>query len=97
MKTCLFLLVFSMTGFAALPPMAQSAREMQALLSDPRLQEYLGSAEAIQEIVRTGEGYVVLTENYVMKVNVVYSQSKRPGPVPFELDFQKPIDLRTKS
>ncbi len=95
MKFCLFFLSICTTGFAALPPMAQSAREMQAVLADPKLQEYLGSAEPIQEIKRTEEGYLVLTEHFVMKVDVVYSQAKRPGPVPFELEFQRPVDLRS--
>ena len=49
MKNFCFIFLAS-TGFAVLPPLAQSTREIQALLADPHFYESLGSAELIQDI-----------------------------------------------
>ncbi|MBS0624907.1 MAG: hypothetical protein JSS32_02515 [Verrucomicrobia bacterium] len=81
-------------AFAALPPLAQSSREIQAILVDPRLQEMLGSAELIQSITRTEEGYVVITSNYQLRVDVEYKSSQRIGPVSFDLQFYEPVAVQ---
>jgi hypothetical protein len=97
MKKLVFVLLAS-TTFAALPPLAQSTREMQSLLSDSRFYESLGSAEQIKDIIRTEKGYLVLTQNYAMRVDVKYGGSndqKWAGPAQFQLEFQAPIDLKT--
>ena len=88
-------LLISSSLFAALPPLAQSTREMQALLADSHLQDWLGSAEMLQEIVRADGGFVVVTQNYSMKVDVHYLPAKRIGPAQFQFEFQKPVHLRT--
>jgi hypothetical protein len=96
MKKLLFIF-FASVSFAALPPLAQSTREMQAVLSDSRFYDTLGSAEVIKELIRTEKGYLVLTQNYAMRVDVKYGggDQRRIGPVHFELEFQQPVDLRT--
>lgn len=96
MKKIFFVLLAS-TTFAALPPLAQSTRELQALLSDGKFYESLGSAEPIKDIIRTDKGYLVLTQNYAMRVDVKYGGGDRKiiGPVHFELEFNPPVDLRT--
>src|SRR3989338_6496012 len=78
---------------AALPPLAQSQAEIQALLSDERLYALLGSPEIIQEIIRTSSGYLVVTQHALVCVDVLYQQASHPGPVPFELQFKEPINL----
>lgn len=90
----MFVLIAS-TTFAALPPLAQSTREMQALLSDGKFYESLGSAEQIKEIIRTDQGYLILTQNYVMRVDVKYGGGDRKiiGPIHFELEFNPPVNL----
>lgn len=95
MKKLIFIFLAS-TTFAALPPLAQSTRELQALLADTRLYESLGSAELIKDIIRTEKGYLVLTQNYAMRVDVKYGGGDRKviGPIHFELEFQQPVDLR---
>jgi hypothetical protein len=95
-KTCLSLFLASSSLFAALPPLAQSSREIQAVLSDSQLQTLLGSAEGVQEIIRTEGGYVVMTQNYLLRVDVEYLSASRPGPVPFRLHFQEPVELGRK-
>lgn len=93
----LFFVLLASTTFAALPPLAQSMRELQALLSDERFYDSLGSAEMVKDIIRTEEGFLVLTQHYAMKVDIKYGggDKKIIGPIQFELDFQQPFDLRT--
>ncbi len=92
----LIFLFLTTTAFAALPPLAQSTREFQALLSDQRFYDSLGSAEQIKEIIRIKNGFLVLTKNYMMQVGVKYTGADQRimGPIRFELDFQKPINLQ---
>lgn len=97
MKKLIFIF-FASTTFAALPPLAQGVRELQALLSDSRFYESLGSAELIKDIIRTETGYLVLTQHYAMRVDLKYGGSndqKWVGPAQFQLEFQTPVDLRT--
>lgn len=96
MKTLLALLLFG-TVYGALPPLAQSAREIEALVSDPELQKRLGSAEAIEEIRRTDEGYAVLTRSRLLLVQVEHLSSRQKiGPVSFQFRFQEPIPLTSQ-
>ncbi len=94
---CLFVSLFATSLFAALPPLAQSTRELQALLADSHLQDWLGSGELIQDIIRTENGYLVMTRNYAMRVDIQYTptEQKRVGPAQFQLQFNKPISLQT--
>lgn len=94
MKKWIFILL-AKTSFAALPPLAQSIREYEALLSDPKFYALLGSAERIRDILRTEHGFLVFTEHYVMKVDVLYGGRDQQliGPIHFELEFEPPIEL----
>lgn len=93
MKQWLLLaLLFSAGLHAALPPFAQSTREIRALLADPKLYELLGSAEAIHQITRTETGYFLMTGKYVLSVDVEYGSTHGiAGPIPFTFTFQTPI------
>jgi len=88
-------ILFASTAFAALPPLAQSTQELQALLADSRFYEALGSSELVKEIIRTEKGYLILTQNYVMQVDLQYGGGKGVGPIPFQLEFHSPVDLST--
>ena len=92
MKKLMFIFFASAT-FAALPPLAQGIRELQTLLADQRLYESLGSGEAIKEIIRTESGYLVVTRNYELQVDLKYGGGDRRliGPIHFELEFKEPI------
>ena len=79
--------LFAIGAHAALPPLAQSAREIQAILTDPKTYQILGSAEQIQEVRKTDTGYLVVTKNYQLQVDVRYGGGDRiAGPVHFELE-----------
>ncbi|OGN63792.1 MAG: hypothetical protein A3E80_06725 [Chlamydiae bacterium RIFCSPHIGHO2_12_FULL_49_9] len=76
---------------AVLPPFYESVREIQALLSDSRLHERLGSAETIEGIARTEMGYLIETGNYRLEVEMEYLPAGRPGPAKFRFDFHEPV------
>lgn len=88
----LFFIFLSSSAFAALPPLAQSTRELQTLLSDPRVYQSLGSAEIIQNITRTETGYLIVTQHYALPVDIKYGEGDRKiiGPQEFEFEFQEP-------
>lgn len=83
------------TTFALLPPLAQSTRELRALLDDNRFYSSLGSAEQIQEIIRNETGYLIVTQNYSMQVDIKYGgrDHRIIGPARFEFTFNPPIEL----
>ena len=96
MKHLSLFLFLGASLFAALPPLAQSIREIEPLLVDPRLQEWLRSAVAIQEILYIDGGYLVRTQNYFLRVDVEYLKTtKQAGPILFQLHFHHPIHLKT--
>lgn len=89
-KLCLLLLVSS--GYSLLPPLAQSTREIQTLLADPRFYSSLGSAELIEQITRNDTGYLVATQHYTMQVDLRTIRREKPicGPAQFEFEFHIP-------
>ena len=91
-KTAFFICTSSVL-FAALPPLAQSTKEMRAILNDSQLYQALGSAQNIEEMSRIDNGWVVKTQEYALQVDVVYLEQKRAGPVQFELRFHQPMDV----
>lgn len=92
-KLCFILLASS--GFALLPPLAQSTREIQAVLVDARLHETLGSGEVIKEIIRNEQGYLIVSYNYSLQVDIHYIRGDQNGigPAKFRLEFQQPVVL----
>ena len=85
----------AMGVFGLLPPLAQSTREIQAILSDSRTYEYLGGGQIIQNVTKTRSGYVVMTQDYLMRVDIGYLQSQTIGPAVFECHFYHPVSLET--
>ncbi|MEN9655054.1 MAG: hypothetical protein RL235_1166 [Chlamydiota bacterium] len=87
------LLLFATTSlFAVLSPLAQSAREIDTILSDTRLYDVIGSGEAIVQIIKTEGGYVLLTPQHIVKVDVLYLPSHRVGPIEFKIEFHPAIN-----
>ncbi len=87
MKKIALILLSITTLQAALPPLAQSNREIKQIVSDPRLYEKLGGAEVISEIIKIDGGYEVRTLHKVVFVKVNYLPIQQPGPARFELEF----------
>lgn len=92
----LWMIFLASTTFAALPPLAQSSREIQAVLADGEMYQRLGSSQQIKEIVKTETGYLIVTPRYEMRVDVHYKRTQKlAGLVQFDLEFYAPVDLRT--
>lgn len=91
-KTMLaILLASSSVAFAALPPLAQSEREIKAILDSQEAYKLLGGAEPIDQIVRTENGYLLITAHKELLVDVHYLPAKKIGPAEFELSFHSPV------
>ncbi len=74
----------------ALPPQYQEMREKEAILNDPRLQEWLGGAELHSIVKIEGESaYLVTAEIGTLRVEVHYIIPEQfiCGPAQFELVF----------
>ena len=78
----------------ALPPLAQSAREIESLMRDSQIQILLGSGEGIEEVIRAESGYVILTKSRMLRVDIEYTEQARPGPLNYKFHFHKPVELR---
>jgi len=86
-------LVVVSTVCGALPPLAQSSRELQAILSDSHLFELLGSAGLLHSIMKTKDGYLIVTRTHALRVDIEYLRAPHPGPVPFEVHFHQPLRI----
>lgn len=89
--TVAFLLAFSSAAFATLPPLAQSEREIKAILDAPETYKRLGGADPIEQIARTENGYLLVTAHKELLVDVHYLPTQKVGPVEFELIFHPPV------
>lgn len=94
-KTTIFalLLFAAQTAFAALPPLAKSEREIQAILTSQEGYRLLGGADPIEQISRIEKGYLISTRHKEMKVDVNYGKTDKIGPSDFTLYFHQPADL----
>ena len=80
-------LLCSNVVFAALPPLAQSSREIHAILESSKTYELLGGAEPIEEILHNKSGYLLITTRQQLQVDIHYLPSDKMGPTPFKLEF----------
>lgn len=93
-KIFLFFFISSSALFAALPPLAQSSQELQALLADSELHTQLKNKEIIEAVIRVENGYVVMTQDTLLRVEVEYLPQARPGPKAFRFHFYPPVRLK---
>lgn len=78
--------------FSLLPPLAQSLAELRALLEDKRVYGMLGGSEIIEDIIRTDEGYVIVTRSKILPVDITYLKQEHIGPQQFEFYFHPVIE-----
>lgn len=83
--------------FAALSPLNESIAEMNAILKNPKLTDSLPTTETIQEFLRTENGFLLITDNYQMAVDLAYQPSTQPGPQKFSLTFHSPEPLQQQT
>jgi len=86
------LILFILVGFnlnAALAPLYQSIKEIEHVLKDESLKEQLSSGDAVLEVKRVENGYLVYTSKYVIQVDIKYARQDLIGPAKFELYFHE--------
>jgi hypothetical protein len=81
------LLCTSQAAFAVLPPLYQSLGEIEMILRSPELSKYLTSADIIENIQRTENGYLVQGSKHQVAVRVIALPAKMPGPTQFRLEW----------
>ncbi len=86
-------LLSSSSLFAVLSPLDESIVEIQAVLNNTKMKS-LKTSESIQEIIRSEKGFLVITDNYQMQVDINYQPVTRPGPQTFELNFHAAVPLQ---
>jgi hypothetical protein len=72
----------------ALPPLYQSLNEYKALLSNKQFIDELDSSEAILDLKREHDGFLVTTSKKIYVVNLIYDPVEQPGPAKFHLEFR---------
>jgi hypothetical protein len=90
MKKIAFLAFFGLmcqTAEGVLPPFYESVAEIKAILNDPQLGEKMGYP--IERIQRNESGYIVVTRDKSIQVDVVYRHNGI-GPAKFQLQFHEP-------
>jgi hypothetical protein len=74
---------------AALPPLWQNVAELKSILSDEHLGSHLESGEAILDIKKTDQGWLIITNHHELPVHITYKESQMPGPAKFNIEFGK--------
>lgn len=72
---------------SALPPFWQEVAELQALFQSPELKDHFDSADLIQEIQKSPNGYRIITQRRTVDVEVIFHPQSLPGPAKFSLQF----------
>jgi hypothetical protein len=86
------LTIFSAAILGALPPFAQSKREIQAIICSDELYKRLGSSHPILGITRNEKGrYEISNGRHSLIVRVEYlpRNDRLVGPTPFEIHFEE--------
>ena len=76
----------NLRSIRVLPPWVQEDIEKKAIKNDPRLVELIGIEEVI-DIVKTEDGYIVITGTQRVEIKVKYLPIDYCGPAMFELEF----------
>lgn len=84
--TLIFLSIFSF-GEALLPPAWQSVAELQAILQNEQLKNYLQSGDLIEKIQRTNNGWIISTNHSEIMAIVTPESQSIPGPQKFTINF----------
>ena len=77
---------------AALPPFVQSKREIETILSNQEIYQYIPNSDVILQIIKTSSGYLIVTNHRILPVTVQYLTNQNMGPARFSIEFQKPIE-----
>jgi hypothetical protein len=94
MKKYVILTLMAFTpAFSALAPLHQSIAEIEAILTNPELTNHLSSGNQIREITKIDDGYLLITNENVLKVKFTYDKKGRIGPKKFTIKFIAPMKI----
>lgn len=89
MKTIFLALLFTTPIFAALPPFAQTEREIRVIINSKELQQFIPYSDVFEKLTKTEEGYLITTNKREVRAVVHYSNESRVGPAEFSIEFLK--------
>jgi hypothetical protein len=74
------------SAFALISPLNQSVKEIISILTDPTIKQ-LGQNNPVLDVKKNEQGYLVITKETQMLVEVIYTPVRRTGPLKYELVF----------
>jgi len=92
--TSVFLLTSVIEANCALPPFFQGKREIESILSNQELYQYIPAGDLIQQITKTPIGYMIITNKRIVAVTVKYASSDHIGPLRFSLEFHTVVEFK---
>ncbi|MBA3721646.1 MAG: hypothetical protein H0W88_04520 [Parachlamydiaceae bacterium] len=87
------MVLLSQSVEAALPPLYQSKKEIDAIFASPEYGQVFQSGELITEIKRTENGFDISTNKNRVHVDIIYQSNPKPGPIQFKVKFGTPEKL----
>lgn len=72
---------------ALLPPLYESLAEFKMLIDDKRLSESLDSSEAIMNIKKSDDMFVITTNKRSINVRIIHDPTHLVGPGKYHLEF----------
>lgn len=91
---CMGLILITTYAEGALPPAWQNVAEIKAILNNPELSHVLDSADLIESISKTEEGWKIITNHGEIAVKINPIPQAMPGPEQFTLEFSKSQSLQ---
>ena len=85
--TVIAFVLASCNVFAALPPLPQSIREIEAILTNDFLKFPEMTAETIWQIQKTDTGYLLETTHFIIPIDMIPIPGKKIGPIQFTMEF----------
>ena len=77
---------------SALPPFAESKREIEAILSHQEITQYIPSGDTIIQIVKTSSGYLIITNYRIVPVSIRHVARQNLGPARLTVQFHNSIE-----
>ncbi len=84
------LCVIAQPAFALLSPLNQSLEEISAIVHSSEIEKKIPQGQAITQIERHGNGYLLTAGEMQMRVDIQYLPSTYPGRQKFSLVFHAP-------
>ncbi len=88
MKLLSVLSLFALPLFAALPPFAEAKREIKAILESEELAQFIPYGDCLEQIIRTEEGYRIITNKREVEAIIHCEESSTPGPKKFNIEYK---------